>query len=82
MKIRPVNGYVLIKVEEEEKIGTLFIPHQVIQKINFGTVIDKSEEITSIEINDTVYFKYYAGFELEKDFLLIPIADIQGKKTE
>jgi co-chaperonin GroES (HSP10) len=92
MKIRPVNNQIMIKIQEEERTGSLFIPSMVTQRINYGIVVaipdDLDERIypTKIKVGDRVFFKYFDGQMItvtnddnqDEEFLLILRSEIQA----
>lgn len=85
-KIQPVNGYVLIRFEEnqEEKTsGGIIIPDTAKEKPNEGVVeniaADASEQIA---VGDKVIYKQFSGTNITfkgVEYILVPVGDILAK---
>ena len=83
MKIKPLADRVLIKIEAEDnqKVGSLFIPQSAQEKTNIGIVsaIGDDKDVITVKVGEKVMYDKYAGTKLEADgeeFLLIRIADV------
>ncbi|MBI9105360.1 MAG: co-chaperone GroES [Spirochaetales bacterium] len=83
MKIRPLGDRVLIKIEKEEnqKVGSLFIPQTAQEKTNVGVVaeIGDDKDAITVKVGDKVMYDKYAGTKLEADgneYLLVSITDV------
>lgn len=88
-KIQPVNGNVLIKLEEsgEEKTSAgIIIPDTAKEKPSEGEVVgiaaDASEQIA---VGDRVIYKAFSGTNITfegTDYILAPAEDILAKYVE
>ncbi len=88
-KLQPVNGYVLLKLneaEEKKSSGGIIIPDTASESKNEGEVIAVSNDATKeISVGDRVLYKEMSGNELEYDgvkYLLIESEDILAKFVE
>ncbi len=86
----PVNGNVILKVEEEAEKKTaagIILPDTAKEKPTYGKVIavDKSDDDIQVSVGDKVIFKKYSGTEIEIDgekYLILPYSDILAKIVE
>ena len=83
MKIKPLGDRVLIKVESEEnqKVGSLYIPQTAQEKTNTGVVdaIGDDKDVITVKAGDKVMYDKYAGTKLEADgneYLLVRMSDV------
>ena len=89
-ELQPVNQHVLLDLDQKDKetttTGGIIIPDSAIEKPKFARVLALSGiENAEIAVGDMVFFKEYSGTEIkfeEKDFLLVPYADILAKIVE
>ena len=88
-ELQPVNQQVLLDIEqkvEAKTAGGIIIPDSAQEKPKFAKVLALSGiDNAEIAVGDTVFFKEYSGTEIkfeEKDYLLIPYADILAKIVE
>lgn len=89
-ELMPVNQNVIVdmsdnKKEQVTKAG-IIIPDSAKEKPRFAKVLSISNiENIEIAVGDTVFFKEYAGTEIEfdgKKYLVLPYADILAKLVE
>jgi len=84
-ELQPLQEYVLLELlEMEEKTsGGIIIPDTAKEKPQYGKVIALGNiENPGIAAGDFVYFKKYAGTEVEykgRDLLFVPYADLLAK---
>jgi|GEM_PF-4952448 len=74
MKHKPLQKYVLLKVEDEEPKGSIIIPTQYKKKQPIGEVLQIGDFVTQCKVGDTIYFKK-SGSKLinkEKGLVLCP----------
>ncbi len=83
MKIKPLADRVLIKIqaEDNQKVGSLFIPQTAQEKTNTGVVaeIGDDKDAITVKVGDKVMYDKYAGTKLEADgaeYLLVRISDV------
>jgi len=88
-ELQPVNEQVLLEMEQLEEAktaGGIYIPDSAKEKPKFAKVLALSGiDNAEIAVGDTVFFKEYSGTEIkfeEKDYLLVPYADILAKIVE
>ena len=89
-ELQPVNQHVLLDLDQKDKetttAGGIIIPDSAKEKPKFARVLALSGiENAEIAVGDMVFFKEYSGTEIkfeEKDFLLVPYADILAKIVE
>ncbi|MEA2081726.1 MAG: co-chaperone GroES [Elusimicrobiota bacterium] len=88
-KIQPVNGYVLLKVEEKKERKTasgIIVPGTVDEKKTGGTIAAIASDATkSLAVGDRVIFKEFSGTEIKlegKEHLLMEADDILAKFVE
>ena len=88
-KIQPVNGYVLIRFEEnqgQQTEGGIIIPDTAKEKPNEGLVeniaADASEQIA---VGDKVIYKPFSGTNITfegSEYILVPVGDILAKYAD
>lgn len=87
-ELQPINQHVLLENEasEEKTASGIIIPDTAREKPQFAKVLAISGiEDPEISVGDVVFYKNFAGTELEfdgKEFLMIPYADILGRVVE
>jgi chaperonin GroES len=88
-KLQPINGYVLIKWEdqaEQKTAGGIIIPDTAKEKPTEGIIeaiaVDATEQIA---VGDKVIYKSYSGTNISHegtDYILVPVGDILAKYVE
>ena len=64
-KLNAIGDNILVIAEPPKKqIDGLFIPEQAIPPASKGEVVTFGEEITEVEIGDTIYFPEHLGTKL------------------
>jgi chaperonin GroES len=87
-ELQPINQHVLLELEatEEKTASGIIIPDTAKEKPTFAKVLSISGiEDPEISVGDVVFFKSFAGTELEfegKEYLMMPYADILGRVVE
>lgn len=89
-ELMPVNQNVIIDISEDKAeqrtAGGIIIPDTAKEKPKFGKVVSLSNiENVEIGVGDMVFYKEYAGTELEfegKKYLVVPYADVLAKIVE
>ncbi len=89
-ELQPINQHVLLALDKDNTEQTtasgIIIPESAKIKEKTGTVAGLSNiENPEITVGDRVLFKEFAGTEVEfedKNYLVIPYADILGKVVE
>jgi chaperonin GroES len=89
-ELQPVNQNVILDVSEEaneqKTAGGIIIPDTAKEKPKFAKVVALSNiEGPEIAVGDVVFYKEYAGTEIELDegkFLVVPYADVLAKLVE
>jgi chaperonin GroES len=89
-ELMPVNQNVIVDLSEqqgEKRTATgIIIPDTAKEKPSFARVVSIANiENVEIAVGDTVFFKQYAGAELEfegKKYLILPYADVLAKVVE
>ena len=83
MKIKPLGDRVLIKMESEEnqKVGSLFIPQTAQEKTNTGVIaeVGDDKDVITVKVGDKVMYDKYAGTKIEADgeeYLLVRMSDV------
>lgn len=91
MNLIPINGKILVKPDEAEKIskGGIHIPDTAKDKPVMGTVVAAAVDTGNIEKGDRVLYGKYAGTKVElddKELIIMKETDILGylrdEKTE
>jgi len=92
-EFQPQNEYMLIKPAEHESEKTtdagIIIPLNALQgpqgRQAYGVVVAKGEDITKVDVSDTVFFPNTDGIDfefLDGDFTLIRLKSIIGSKKK
>jgi len=89
-ELMPVNQNVIVDLSEQQgetRTATgIIIPDTAKEKPSFARVVSIANiENVEIAVGDTVFFKQYAGTELEfegKKYLILPYADVLAKVVE
>jgi chaperonin GroES len=72
--IKPLGNRLTLKAEQEEKVGSVFLPETAIQKTYRGTVLSVGEDVKKLNAGDVVYYSKFGGtpieFEGEKIWML------------
>ena len=85
MKIRPINGQVLLKPSEapEKTAGGIHLPDSGKEKPQEGEVIAVAEDATEeVAVGDRVVYKQFSGTEVSvegENYILIPSDDLLVK---
>jgi len=88
MKIRPMNGRVVVKPAEatEETKGGIVIPDSAKEKPREGEVIAVAEDATEeVAVGDRVMYKEFGGTEVtvdEQEYVLLASDDLLVKYVE
>ena len=88
-KLQPLNGFVLIKLEETEEAvtaGGIIVPDTAKEKSSEGVIeaiaVDAEEQVA---IGDKVIYKQYAGTAVEfegQEYIFVPVGEILAKLVE
>jgi chaperonin GroES len=84
-ELQPLQDYVLLEMMEieEKTAGGIIIPDTAKEKPQYGKVVALGNiEDPGIGVGDFVYFKKYAGTEVDvqgKNLLFIPYPDLLAK---
>lgn len=85
MKLRPINGRIVVKPAEakEKTEGGIYLPDTAREKLREGEVIavasDATEEVT---VGDNVIYKEFGGTEVKldgEDYILLTEDDLLAK---
>ncbi|MBN1444940.1 MAG: co-chaperone GroES [Candidatus Omnitrophica bacterium] len=85
MKIRPVNGRILVKPFESEgkSSGGIYIPDSAREKIQEGEVIAVAKDATDeVAVGDRIVYKEFSGAEVKmegRDYILLTEEDLLVK---
>jgi chaperonin GroES len=85
MKIRPINGRILVKpLEAQDKTSTgLYIPDTAKEKLHEGEVIAIAKDATDeVIVGDHIIYKEFSGTGVEiegEDYILLMEDDILAK---
>ena len=85
MKIRPINGHVVVKpLEAEEKTpGGIYLPDSARENLSEGEVIAVAEDATNeVAVGDRVIYKEMSGTQVELDgqeYILLASEDLLAK---
>jgi len=88
MKMRPVNGHVVVRpIEPEETVqGGLYIPESAREKVHEGEVVAIAEDATEdVAVGDRVIYKEYSGTRVEIDdeeYVVLTSDDLVAKYEE
>ena len=88
-ELQPLNENVLLDLtskQEEKTTGGIIIPDTAKEKPQHAKVVAIGNiENAEIKVGDVVFFKKFSGSELkygDKDYLIIPYADLLAKIVE
>ncbi len=85
MKLKPINGRVLLKPRavEEKTAGGIYIPETAREKMHEGEIIDMPKDLTDeVVVGDIVIYKEYSGTEIKFDgevYYLVTVDDLLAK---
>ncbi len=85
MKLRPINGRIVVKPFEakEKTAGGIYVPDTAKEKLQEGEVIAIAEDaIEEIAIGDRIIYKEFSGTEVkidDEDYLLLTEDDLLAK---
>ena len=85
MKMRPLNGHVVVRPAEAEETveGGLYVPETARDKVHEGEVVAVAEDATEdVAVGDRVIYKEYAGTKVELDgeeYILLNTDDLVAK---
>ena len=85
MKLRPINGRIVVKPFEakEKTAGGIYVPDTAKEKLQEGEVIAIAEDATEeIAIGDRVIYKEFSGTEVKidhEDHILVTEDDLLAK---
>jgi co-chaperonin GroES (HSP10) len=60
-----LNNHVVIEVDEFKYDGRIVIPETAKRSPTKGRVIAKDENVTSVELGDTVLYSQFAGYPIQ-----------------
>lgn len=87
MKLRPINGHILVKpFESKEKTSSgLYIPDTAKEKLKEGEVIAMAKDATDeVVVGDHLIYKEFGGTEVkieDEDYILLAEDDLLAKYT-
>jgi chaperonin GroES len=87
MKIKPINGRILVKpVEGKDKTSSgIYIPDTAKEKLHEAEVISLAEDATDeVVAGDRIIYKEFSGTEVKikgEDYILLTEDDILAKYT-
>ena len=81
MKIKPLQGFVLLEAVKEEQatIGGIILPDGVKQQPDQAKVIAVGDDKSPVKVNDVVIYKKWGGEDIKldgKEFKLIKYEDL------
>ena len=85
MKLRPINGRIIVKPFEtkEKTTGGIYVPDTAKKKLQEGAVIAIAEDATEeIAMGDRVIYKEFSGTEVkidDEDYILFTEDDLLAK---
>lgn len=85
MKLRPMNGRVVVKAGEAREMadGGIYLPETAREKVHEGTVVAVAADATEdIAVGDRVIFKEFGGTKVELDdveYMLLGTDDLVAK---
>ncbi len=90
VNIQPIDDRVLVKQveEEEEKVGSIYIPDTAKERPQMGEIIaiGTDEDIKELfKIGDKVVYAKYGGTEIKykgEEYIILQRSDILAKVTE
>ena len=87
MKLRPINGRILVKPfqAKEKTSGGIYFPDTAKEKLQEGEIIALAEDATDeVVVGDHVIYKEFAGTEVKiegEDYILLTEDDLLAKYT-
>lgn len=85
MKIKPINGRILIQPVEKQSTtaGGIYIPDTAKEKVYEGKIIDMPKDVSDeVVVGDIVVYKEYSGSEITiegEKYLLVTVDDLLAK---
>jgi chaperonin GroES len=85
MKIRPINGHVLLRPAKpaERTAGGIYLPDSAREKPHEGEVVAAAEDATEeVAVGDRVIYKEFGGSEIRldgQDYVLLSADDLLVK---
>ena len=85
MKLRPINGHILVeRFEAKEKTsGGIYLPDTAREKLQEGKVIAVAKDATDeVAVGDHIIYKEFAGTEVKiegEDYILLTEDDLLAK---
>ena len=85
MKLKPVNGRVVVKPFEakEKSTGGIYVPDTAKEKLQEGEVIAAAEDATDeVAVGDRVIYKEFGGKEVKmegEDYVILTEDDLLAK---
>ena len=85
MKIKPMNGRVVVKPIErkDETVGGIYLPDTAEEKLNEGEVIAVAEDAPEeVAVGDRIIYREYGGTEVKLDdetYILLTEDDLLAK---
>lgn len=80
MKVKSINGYIVVKDIKEEKAGNLYLPGNASPDVIKSIIVDISDnikDITGLDNYQTVLRPHDSGYEYQ-DYVLVNYEDIIG----
>jgi len=87
MKLRPINGRILVKPSEakEKTSSGLYLPDTAKERLREGEVMAKAEDATDeVVVGDHLIYKEFGGTEVKtegEDYILLTEEDLLAKYT-
>jgi len=87
MKLRPINGRILVKPfkAKEKTSGGIYFPDTAKERLQEGEIIALAEDATDeVVVGDHVIYKEFAGTEVKiegEDYILLTEDDLLAKYT-
>lgn len=63
--MKPLNGYVALKIEKKEKEGSILLPSSTDAVSEIGTVMAVAPDVEDVEIGDRVYYYERTRYQAE-----------------
>jgi len=85
MKLRPMNGRVVVQPEEAREVtaGGIYLPETAQEKVHEGTVVAVAEDATEdVAVGDRVIFREFGGTKVTQDdveYILLGTDDLVAK---
>ena len=80
MKVKSINGYIVVKDIKEEKAGNLYLPGNSSPDVIKSIIVDISDNIKSITdlgVGQIILRPHDSGYEYQ-DYVLVNYEDIIG----